>query len=84
MFIDGRKDIIRHKIVLCHHIGLQPDTKGIGITETLYVTHTIDTHQTRLDIDIDVVRDKVLVVFAVNASDGEYYSAVSAPSHLSY
>ena len=52
---NGSKDVVRSQAILSHHVGLQPDAQGIGITQALYVTHAGDTHQTRLEVDIDIV-----------------------------
>ena len=68
---DEFKDIVRSEPVLSHHIGLQPDTQGIRITQALYITHTSDTHQARLDVDINIVGDEVLVILVVGTSHSE-------------
>ena len=53
---------------MCHHVGFQPDTQGVGVSQVLYATHTSNTHQTWFDIDIHVVRNEVFVVLTVNTS----------------
>ena len=68
---DGVEDVVRSQVVLCHHIRLQPDTQSIGVTQALNVTHTGDTHQFRLDVDVDIVRHEVLVVLAVSTLHGK-------------
>ncbi len=63
---NGRKDFFGGESVLCHHVRLQPDTQSVGVTQTKHVTYTCDTHQARLDVDIDIVGNKVFVILAVN------------------
>ena len=56
---------------MCHHVGLQPDAQSIGVTKAQHITHTGNTHQARFDIDINVVRHEVLVIFTVGTLYGK-------------
>ena len=78
---DGCEHIVRLQSVLCHHIGLHPDAQGIGVTECHHVAHTGDTHQARFQVDVDIVGHEVVVVLAVNASDGSNLQDVALLLH---
>ena len=64
---DGREHVVRFQTVLSHHIGFQPDTQCVGVTECHHVAHAGDTHQAGTHVDVDVVGDEVGIVLAVNA-----------------
>ena len=52
--------------MLLHHIRLQPDTHGVGLhTRALHITHTLNTLQSRNDIDVGIVRQELVIVTTV-------------------
>ena len=63
--VDSRCHIVRCQTVLRHHVRLQPDTQGVGVTQIDHLAHTRDTHHTGLDIDVYIVGYKIGVVPAV-------------------
>ena len=67
---NGSKHIIWHQTILRHHVGFEPYTQRIRITQRHNVTYTRDTHQTRLDIDINIVGDEIGIVLAVDRFEG--------------
>ena len=64
---DSGEHIVGLQIILRHHIGLEPDSQGIGVTQRYHVAHAGDAHQSGLDVDVDIVGDKVGVILAVHA-----------------
>ena len=81
---NGGKHIVGIQSVLCHHVRLHPDTQGVGVTQTHHITHTSDTHQSWLDIDINIVRDEVIVVLTVDTPNGTYLQDVTLLLHHLY
>ena len=63
--LDSGRDIVRHETVLRHMIGFHPYTQRVRVSQVTYVTHTCDTEQTRFDVDVDIVGDKIRVVLTV-------------------
>ena len=60
------RNVRRHQVVLLHHLGLQPNTHGVGLqTWRLNVTHTLNTLDSRNNIDVVIVRQELVVVTTV-------------------
>ena len=62
---DSGRYIVGCQSVLRHYVGFEPNAQGVGVTEVVHITYTRDTHNTRFDVDVDKVRDEVIVVLAV-------------------
>ena len=60
-------DVRWYQTVLCHHVGLQPDTQAVGVTHGHHVAHAFDTLDLRHDVDVKVVGQENLVVAVVRA-----------------
>ena len=69
--VDGGEHVVRSQAVLRHHIRFHPDAQRIRIAQRVHIAHTRDTLQTRLDIDVHVVGNKLAVILAVGAPNGQ-------------
>ena len=71
LLVDGGRNFIRGDVVHTHHVGFEPDTHTIDVTEQLGTTHARDTADSGYDIDVQVVRDELLVKSVVGALQAE-------------
>ena len=70
LFGQGCRDVFRHDAILRHHVGFHPDAHRIGAAQLHDVAHALQALHLRDDVDVEVVRDEVLVVLSVGAGQG--------------
>ena len=64
-------DVIGNQSVLRHLVGTQPEAHTVVGTEQLRLSHTADTFQPRLYVNLHVIVEKGLVETVVGAVEGE-------------
>ena len=64
----GIGNVTGHDVVLSHQFRLHPDAQRVCAAQQHHVAHAFHTLNLRDDIDVEVVRDEVLVVLAVLAA----------------
>ena len=71
LFGQRRRHVRRDELVLGHYVGLQPDAHRVVGAEGEHLADAADTLDTRLDVDLQVVRQEGLVVGVVGAVQRE-------------
>ena len=65
------RDVVGNQSVLRHLVGEQPETHAVVGTEQLCLSHTADTFQPRLHVNLHIIIQKGLVETVVGAVEGK-------------
>ena len=79
LLVEHGSHVGRHKAILCHLLWIEPYTHGVVASHDIHIAHTAHTRKARLDVYLEIVVDKRLVIGIVGRVERDDFQHTVLP-----